>query len=85
MVRWPRIQIRVTDCHTATRFAHQGGYVCRGLRKTALESNVLEPDLHAQLRALEEGALAIDTDPSDGLLNGDAVCASGWLCMPRFA
>ena len=63
----------------------QGGYVCRGLRKTVLESNVWEPDLHMQLRALEEGPLAIDTDPSDGLLNNDAVCASGWLCMPRFA
>ena len=68
MVRWPRIQIRVTDCYTATRFAHQGGCVCRGLRKTALESNVWEPDLHAQLRALEDGALAMDTDPGDGLL-----------------
>ena len=63
----------------------QGGYVCRGLRTKALESNVFEPDLNAQLRALEEGPLAMDTDPSDGLLNGDAVCASGWLCMPRFA
>ena len=63
----------------------QGGYVCRGLRTKALESNVFEPDLNAQLRALEEGPLAMDTDPSDGLLNGDALCASGWLCMPRFA
>ena len=63
----------------------QGGYVCRGLRKTVLDSNVWEPGLHMQLRALEEGPLAIDTDPSDGLLNNDAVCASGWLCMPRFA
>ena len=52
----------------------QGGYACRGLRKTALESNVLEPDLHAQLRALEDGALAMDTDPGDGLLQGDEVC-----------
>ena len=64
---------------------NQGGYVCRGLRKTVLDSNVWEPGLHMQLRALEEGPLAIDTDPSDGLLNNDAVCASGWLCMPRFA
>ena len=27
-----------------------------------------EPDLHAQARALEDGALATDTDPADGLL-----------------
>ena len=46
----------------------QGGYACRGLRKTALESEIWEPDLHAQLRALEDGALATDTDPGDGLL-----------------
>ena len=52
----------------------QGGYVCRGLRKTALESVIWEPDLHAQLRALEDGALAMDTDPGDGLLQGDEVC-----------
>ena len=48
--------------------------MCRGSRRTALESNVWEPDLHAQLRALEDGALAMDTDPGDGLLQGDEVC-----------
>ena len=30
-----------------------------------------EPDLHAQARALEDGALATDTDPGDGLLHED--------------
>ena len=36
-----------------------------------------EPDLHAQLRALEDGALATDTDPGDALLSCHPHVTSG--------